>query len=84
MEYCKRWRMLEASMSVHNTPVTYSAPEVTAIRAQIAAGDPPTCPRCGVHLVEADAPNPDVRILFEAYCPRCRHCLFLRQLPEEH
>ena len=68
---------LEALMTVHNTPVTFSAPEVTSIRAQIDAGDPPMCPRCGVPLVEVDASNPNTLVLFEAYCPRCRHCLFL-------
>ena len=64
-------------MTVHNTPVTYGAPEVAAIRAQISAGVPPTCPRCNVELKEAEPQNPDVLILFEAYCPRCHHCLFL-------
>ncbi len=71
-------------MTVHNTPVTFSAPDVTLIRAQIAAGDPPTCPRCRIPLVEADASNPDILVLFEAYCPNCRHCLFMRQGPEQH
>ena len=65
-------------MTAYHTPVTYSAPEVTAIRAQIAAGDPPLCPRCVVPLQEVEGPSASKVLLFEAYCPQCRHCLFLR------
>ena len=48
------------------------------IRAQIAAGDPPLCPRCVVPLQEVEGPSASKVLLFEAYCPQCRHCLFLR------
>ncbi len=62
-----------------DTPVTYGRTEVNAIKAQLRRGEPPTCPRCEVDLVEVD-PNParDLNI-FEAFCPTCRHCLFMRR-----
>lgn len=61
------------------TPVTYGRKEVAAILAQLRQDTPPTCPRCGVDLVEADStPSKDITV-FEAYCPKCMHCLFLRR-----
>lgn len=61
------------------TPVTYGRQEVAAILAQLRQEIHPTCPRCEVELVEPDpSPTKDLRV-FEAYCPKCLHCLFLRR-----
>ncbi len=62
-----------------HTPVTYGRQEVAAILAQLRKEIQPTCPRCKVDLVEPDPqPTKDLRV-FEAYCPKCLHCLFLRR-----
>ena len=62
-----------------HTPVTYGRQEVAAILAQLRQEIQPTCPTCKVDLVEPDPqPTKDLRV-FEAYCPKCLHCLFLRR-----
>ena len=62
-----------------HTPVTYGRQEVAAILAQLRQEVPPTCPRCDVELVQPDPePANDLKV-FEAYCPKCLHCLFLRR-----
>lgn len=61
-----------------HTPVTYGRQEVAAILVQLRQKVHPTCPRCDIELVEPDPPpTRDMRV-FEAYCPKCLHCLFLR------
>lgn len=62
-----------------HTPVTYGRQEVAAILAQLRLGVCPTCPRCNVELVEPDPQSSNDMKVFEAYCPECLHCLFLRR-----
>lgn len=62
-----------------HTPVTYGRKEVAAIVAQLRSNVPPTCPRCEVELEEAEPKATGGIAVFEACCPRCLHCLFLRR-----
>lgn len=62
-----------------HTPVTYGRQEVAAILAELRQEIHPTCPRCEVELVEANPPSTKDTRVFEAYCPKCLHCLFLRR-----
>lgn len=62
-----------------HTPVTYGREEVAAILAQLRQKVRPTCPRCEVELVEPDPPPGNDTKVFEAYCPKCLHCLFMRR-----
>ena len=71
--------MRQAAMSLHDTPVTYSADEARSIRNKFAHGEGGLiCPRCETPLQVGPYFERNRQLFSEIFCGDCNRCIMVR------